>query len=389
MAQEILPGFAPEERRRRGLTRPLYERAATRPKSRGPRGHAGLWFDKFCDRWPIDKSWTMSSNDGSPKLDWIKEVTKKPPVGNQDEIEECALRMLRLVESRGGRFAVFENASRFVTGLGRSHPVENGFAWHPTLGTPYLPGSSTKGIVLAWAKAEAGMRPDEGKWKRLLGSPGRAGCICFLDALPVGPASLEPDVMTPHYAGWSEENPPGDWMSPNPIPFLTVAKGNSFLFAIVPRQGARDEDMVSVKGWLAEALDWAGGGAKTAVGYGRFIRDDKNTESWAERLKSERRQLGAEEGPTERWRLEIEGKTEDEVLNFVRINLEKESLKDASDCQAFAAAVIALYPEWVERWRKGMKHDPRTSVGGKKLKQRACLLDRAVSQTPSSAGPQE
>ena len=33
-----------------------------------------------------------------------------------------------LIESRGGRWEAFTSASRFVTGLGRSHPVENGFA---------------------------------------------------------------------------------------------------------------------------------------------------------------------------------------------------------------------------------------------------------------------
>lgn len=364
------------------MIRPLYASAAAQPESRDSRGHAGLWFDKFFSGWPDNKSWTMSSSAGSLKLDWIKEVTKSD-VGNRDEIDECRLRTLRLVESRGGRFAVFKTASRFVTGLGRSHPVENGFAWHPTLGAPYLPGSSVKGLVLAWAKAEAGMRPGDDEWTRLFGSSGSAGGICFLDAVPVRPATLEPDVMTPHYAGWSEKEPPGDWMSPNPVPFLTVAEGNSFLFAIVPCRGASHADMDSVERWLADALDWAGGGAKTAVGYGRFRRDDKNMKSWAERVKHERRQLGAVEGSTNQWRSEIDGKTEEEVLDVVRINLEKEPLAGSSDRQAFAKAVIALYPEWVELWGKGMKQDPRTGTGGKKLKHRARLLDSAIAHVPS------
>ena len=372
------------------MIRPLYASAAAQPKSRDSRGHAGLWFDKFFSGWPDNKSWTTSSSAGSPKLDWIKEVTKSP-VGNRDEIEECCLRTVRLVESRGGRSPVFKTASRFVTGLGRSHPVENGFAWHPTLGTPYLPGSSVKGLVLAWAKAETGIRPGDDEWTRLFGSSGSAGGICFLDAVPVRPATLEPDVMTPHYAGWNEKEPPGDWMSPNPIPFLTVAEGNSFLFAFVPCRGASEDDMDSVEGWLADALDWAGGGAKTAVGYGRFIRDDKDTGSRTGRLKGERRQPDAveREGPADRWRSEIGGKTEEELLDVVRVKLEKESSADSSDRQAFAAAVLALYPEWVARWRKGMKHDPRTSTGGKKLKHRARLLDNAVTQAPSDDRPKE
>ena len=71
-------------------------------------------------------------------------------VGAMPQIEESTVRLAALIESRGGRWEVFTSTSRFVTGLGRSHPVENGFAWRPTLGTPYLPGSSVKGMARAW-----------------------------------------------------------------------------------------------------------------------------------------------------------------------------------------------------------------------------------------------
>ena len=133
------------------------------PKARSSDGHAGLWFDKFCDRWRVqDTSWSMKSRKGddedNPKLEWINTLTGSP-VGTVRQIDEYALRLTRLVERRGGRFFVFITESRFVTGLGRSHPVENGFTWHPTLGTPYLPGSSIKGLVRAWAKVGADPQP--------------------------------------------------------------------------------------------------------------------------------------------------------------------------------------------------------------------------------------
>ena len=85
-----------------------------------------------------------SKDETGPKLRWIKTLAGVT-VGTQDQIEQYVLRLLRLIDKRGGLPAVFESDSRFVTGLGRSHPVENGFAWHSTLGTPYLPGSSVKG----------------------------------------------------------------------------------------------------------------------------------------------------------------------------------------------------------------------------------------------------
>ena len=263
--------------------RPLYKSAVRDPQDR-PDGHAGLWFDKFCDQW-LRKSgtWTMSSDKsgsaGNPKLRWINKVIGRP-VGTHDEIEEYSLRVARLVEKRNGRWFVFSTSSRFVTGLGRSHPVENGFAWHSTLGTPYLPGSSIKGLVLAWAKLDEQPCPSREDVARLLGNPESAGRIAFLDAVPVKPVTLTADVMTPHYGGWTTEDPPGDWRSPIPIPFLTTAPGTPFLFAIVPtrtdpERDPEDADLDMVRGWVCNALAQAGAGAKTAIGYGLFEQDSK------------------------------------------------------------------------------------------------------------------
>ena len=372
------------------MTRPLYKTAVHKPERRSRDGHAGLWFDKFCDQWRQGGvTWTMKGDGKSnPKLDWIHEVMGSQ-VGDPGEIEEYTLRLTRLVERRCGRAAVFTAEARFVTGLGRSHPVENGFAWHPTLGTPYFPGSSVKGLIRAWAEAEAEPEPSADARERLFGSPGNAGNICFTDAVPITPVRLDADVMTPHYAGWSAGEPPGDWMSPTPIPFLTVAAGTPFLFALVPGRGASDEDLNTVEGWLGAALAWAGGGAKTAIGYGRFRCDDEKTRSWTGRVKEERQRRDAMKSPAGRWRLEIEGKTEAEVLDQVRIHLEKERLTAPAERRAFADAVFAMRADWVERWRGGMKQDQRTSVGSKKLKERARLLDNAAAEIASDAGNRE
>lgn len=239
-----------------------------RPDQRPTSGHAGLWFDKFCDQW--DRSWSLAGQgDVNPKHEWIKTVTNRR-VGDAGQIGEFASRLMGLAKARGGRTRVLRTSSRFVTGLGRSHPVENGFAWHPTLGTPYLPGSSVKGLVLAWAKLDAIPTPTV---ERLLGSPGKAGVVCFTDAVPTEPVRLEADVMTPHYAGWTASDPPGDWRSPTPIPFLVTAGNTPFLFGLVPRLGMSNDDLDRVCAWLCSALAWEGGGAKTSVGYGRFERD--------------------------------------------------------------------------------------------------------------------
>ena len=294
------------------MTLPLYNSVAKHPPSRDANGHAGLWFDKFCNTWLVkDTAWSMSSqgNDkDGPKLKWINTLAGKS-VGVHGQIEECASRIVRLVKSREGICAIFTTESRFVTGLGRSHPVENGFAWHPTLGMPYLPGSSVKGMVRAWAEQETDPRPASEELDRLLGKQNSAGSVCFLDALPIKPVKLEADVMTPHYAGWSEnDDPPGDWRSPTPIPFLTTAAGTSFLFGIIPLRHASAQDLMLVESWIQDALEWAGAGAKTAIGYGRLARDEERAHDLKERLGEADRQR------EERIRQEMEAKAHAERL---------------------------------------------------------------------------
>ena len=373
--------------------RPLYEAAAAAVRARDPNGHAGLWFDKFCDRWTVgDDGWEMSAGTGgsNPKLEWIRTVANGP-VGSPKQMEEYSHRLMRLVRARGGGFAVFEMESRFVTGLGRSHPVENGFAWHPVLGTPFLPGSSVKGLVRSWAELEAEPRPDPRRTDRVFGprrgseSTRGVGALCFLDAVPVGPVRLDADVMTPHYANWSADDPPGDWRSPVPIPFLTTAAETRFLFGVIPGRAAAQGDLDSVFGWLEAALNWAGAGGKTAVGYGRFRRDEDATTSLTERLDDEDRRrheerdrAAAMKSPMGRWRLKLTGMSETLVLEEVRLGLERGEVQDPEERLGLAEAVAAL--GFVQHWSKGMAKT-KTNVGAKKLKQRARLV-RAVTDLP-------
>ncbi len=363
---------------------PLYKRQE--PVSWEPDGHAGLWFDKFCNKWQVKKednsgnSWTLSSKDSNPKLAWIQTVTgfNNGPVGIKKQLTENVLRLIQMIQKRGGQFNIFKTESRFVTGMGLNHPIENGFAWHPTLGTPYLPGSSVKGLIRSWVNMEVNV--DNSKQELLdhfFGDSTQAGDICFLDAIPVNPVQLEADIMTPHYAGWSEKDPPGDWRSPTPIPFLTTAADTSFLFGIIPCQKTvNDNDLQTISHWLIDALQEVGVGAKTAIGYGRFIHDKEKTDHWVKKLCNEdqkrieeKERHEAMKTPEGRWQLELKGKTEQEILDLVRIHLNKESSQDPSEIQAFADAVNST--GMVEHWRRGETKKPETNTGKKKLKERA------------------
>ena len=280
------------------MVRPLYQpRSGAFPK-RDERGHAGLWYDKFCDRWSI-KTWQLEAKDpATGKLGWIKTLTGQP-LGQRQQLQEACTRLIQLATCRGGKVLVLRSESRFVTGLGRSHPIENGFAWHPTLGTPYLPGSSIKGMVRAWAKQED-PQADTAMLNRIFGAAGKSGALSFLDAVPTEPMRVEADVMTPHYAGWSPQDPPGDWRSPVPVPFLVTAAGMPLLFSLIPCDTLEPSDLERVMGWLADALAWAGAGAKTAVGYGRMVLDQDTTSQRVEEVRKEQTARQAEIARAER-----------------------------------------------------------------------------------------
>jgi len=244
--------------------------------------NTGLWYDKFFQGWTRD--WTIGDRG---KRDWINQVTGTP-VGEKAFLKEAVLRQVRLVKDLGGEYRCFATGWRFVTGLGRSHPVENGFAWHHILGTPYLPGSSVKGMVRSWAENWVQVSPDD--VNRIFGPretkgekhvEKHIGNVIFFDALPINPVQLEEEVMTPHYQEYyQQERPqvaPGDWYDPVPIPFLAVAPRQTFLFALAPRRSTAEQDrkdFLLAFEWLAEALSNVGAGAKTAAGYGRFAREE-------------------------------------------------------------------------------------------------------------------
>lgn len=282
-----------------GRRRPLY--SAAERATLVSTGNAGLWYDKFCDRWKPD--WTGFAGDGG-KRDWIAQIANIG-AGNSALMTEAVKRLEDLVEAQAGCSFRRTTAWRFVTGLGRNHPVENGFAWRHDLGTPYIAGSSLKGLARGYARDWAGL--DE-TLKRVFGpkpEDGLAvGSVVFLDALPTAPVALEADIMTPHYGPWYQDGKvPGDWYSLTPIPFLTVAPGQTFLFCLLPRDPSNQQDREDCKRaahLLKEALETLGAGAKTAVGYGQFV-DEGSSEPGAETQAATRRAPAPSARGQENW----------------------------------------------------------------------------------------
>lgn len=291
-------------------SKPLHPARPTLPRlltaaSVGTPRHLGLWWERYGHSFA-----KKERNFNKPEVDrreWTEQLATHSRILDEtlDRRVEYANRLTSLAlkgKPKGLSFNLVLT-SRLVTGFGQPHPIENGLLFHPTLGCPYVPGSSLKGTVQAFADewlmghVEA---PDEeqelrqsldrifGQPKRLSGQQSygeretRLGSVCFLEAVPVSTCRIVSDVMTPHVGSYLT-NPDYDQVkleieSPNPIHFPVVERGAVFRFTLVPTATAgleMDEDEISsdiqlAGGWLVAGLKTWGIGAKTKSGYGRF-----------------------------------------------------------------------------------------------------------------------
>lgn len=263
--------------------------------------NTGLWFTRFYSAFESD--WSVGE-DG--KRGWIDRTVDLNPSGDSDQISALLERQRKLCLALGGQVACLQTLGNFVTGTGLSHPVENGFTFHPTLGMPYLPASGVKGLLRGWVEVwmDHGTQDKHALVARWFGAAKggdadaantsaadfeSAGNYIFFDALPGKPVNLGCDVMTPHMGKWYENGgeitaasqattAPADWHSPVPVPFLVVKQGTDFTFMVAPRltgnpdaDGRTSAELPSVLAELKNALEWLGAGAKTAAGYGRMV----------------------------------------------------------------------------------------------------------------------
>lgn len=283
------------------MTYPFYQPSAAHAEALLHRNqhlktpNVGLFFGRFYDGFQSD--WSI---ERASKKSFIERTARLASQREHEEYaQKLAQRQERLCQSLGGVCMTLQTTGPFVTGSGISHPVENGFTFHPTLGLPYLPASGVKGLLRGWvetwmehadAQARDALIADWfGYSAQSANEASAAGNLVFFDALPVGLTSMACDIMTPHMGGWYEKGDginaanfaqvaPGDWHSPVPVPFLVVQSGVKFLWGIAPRlsgdaasDAQRREQARQALAQLKLALEWVGAGAKTAVGYGRMV----------------------------------------------------------------------------------------------------------------------
>jgi CRISPR-associated protein Cmr6 len=377
--------MAPQRPEDRRLRLPLYASFQTARLAK-TRGNLGLLYDKFFDQTDPVAADTFSGNlgllydkffgcwtaqwsvDGEEKIGWLQRLARHAGTSYRpDLLDEWGERTRALVRARGGRMGVFRAVERFVSGTGRTHPVENGFSFHHTLGVPYLPGSGLKGVARSWAGGAC-------LADRLFGTSDRAGAVDVLDALPLKPPCLVVEVLTPHYGGWTPQDPPGDWRSPVPVPYLAVEAGMELLLALVGRvPRSNEEDIEEAWALLVEAVDKLGTGARTALGFGRLeLVNELPLSAPASSADPRPGGLGRSATGSERWQAELAGKGDQEVYERVR-----QALRSGEADPDLLAALDTL--GYLSAWREGRRRGTETT-GARKLRELAAQLQALGAQ---------
>ncbi|GEM_PF-493227 len=206
-----------------------------------------------------------------------------------------------------------------ITGLGEAHPGETSLVLDHTMGIPFIPASGVKGMV-RFAHSKNLLMDDNGNFTdkfvieeknkkdeliQVLDEKNQKtqiplffggdrkkestsnesdrrkdtvkGKIIFLDAYPVSVPDLHEDIINPHYSKYygDDNDAPGDWQDPVPVKFLTVAPETEFVFRFLLDSTAEQYKNLFIKA-VKNALEQEGIGAKTALGYGRFISLSEN-----------------------------------------------------------------------------------------------------------------
>ncbi len=164
---------------------------------------------------------------------------------------------------------------RLFTGLALGGTLETGMTTHHTYGTPLIAGSSIKGAVRAYAES---INIESDILSVLFGSGAddegadMAGALIWHDAWWVPTGKYKPfakEVITVHEQSYYSEKSETAMGIESPIPNLQIVTQGEFYFVI--------EGETAWARYAADLLSYTlqeqGLGAKTATGYGYFVKD--------------------------------------------------------------------------------------------------------------------
>ncbi len=252
-------------------------REALRPAFKAAKdAHPGLLLQRGWADFVQTNSENAGANGTPGKSAHIARICAIPA----SELYERAYQRWASTTSNSQRFSqlIFKIDGRLLIGLAGSGSLETGCAISHSHGMPYLPGSSIKGVVRAWAEIHM---PDwQSQFDELFGREDRSGLVAFHDGWWI-----------PHSGSASHKNRPfaADIVTPHHPEYYAGKKAATDLDSPVPNSliGVRGSLMLVLEGeenWrrlaaqmLTKALAQQGIGAKTRAGYGYLQLDEKET----------------------------------------------------------------------------------------------------------------
>jgi CRISPR-associated protein Cmr6 len=243
---------------------------------------------------------------------WDRQTAETMLRGKHHALESASSALMKLgYELQSLEFRL---ETPLVLGLGDEHPTEKGFRFDWTLGIPFIPASSLKGVVrLAWLVSHLNglSSPEEAEafCRRLTndkleeaeslpedalalfgcgGDRSRRGRVIFLDAYPQDLPRLKAEIMTCHYRDYYEgKRGPTEDQQPNPQKFWAVdpfrdearKQPLTFVFRLLlaPEIAQNPGQKKRLLHALEAALQKHGLGAKTAIGHGRFRQGETSS----------------------------------------------------------------------------------------------------------------
>ena len=269
---------------------PLVRTALQELMKQANKAHPGLLLQRG---WTHFVKTDATNNGVQGKTEHIRRICEIP----SEEYYQHAFERWLDATSDAKRFVpcAMKIEGRLLIGLTGGGALETGCAVSQTYGLPYLPGSSIKGAVRAWAKENLA---DVDAQNYMFGADanednpaGLSGEISFHDAWWIpdsggGAHKNRPfveEVLTPHHTDYyttDGKSPATDLDSP--VPNALIGVRGSFLFTL---EG--DPHWLKLAVFLLKsAMSENGIGAKTAAGYG-YLKDDPETlKSWQGKLSN-------------------------------------------------------------------------------------------------------
>ena len=255
---------------------------------------------------------------------------------------------------------IYKSISPFIIGMGRPSALENGLTFNRNWGLPTIPSSAIKGVVRSYIEFY-GIDEERKKVQKYLGSDDdnnpESGKVNFLNAYMLESSRVyRLDIINNHFPDYyqKENVPPNDWFNPNPVTFLDLRINIKFVFPIL---GRNEEIIQEVSSWLERALLGSGIGAKTAVGYGRFVLDKSASNESNSKIKKQQEEQAKSAilekmTPLERTFYEIETapadkKFEKSIAMFNKLD----SIEDEQEKIEYAKELKKIWME-IGKWNK-------------------------------------